>query len=47
MYEAVALKPPFRAETMEGLYEKVLKGVYPKIPSIYSKELSKLLKSLL
>jgi NIMA (never in mitosis gene a)-related kinase len=25
------LKPPFRAEDMDGLYKKVIKGVYPKI----------------
>jgi len=26
LYEAVTLKPPFRAEDMQGLYKKVLKG---------------------
>jgi NIMA (never in mitosis gene a)-related kinase len=25
------LKPPFRAEDMDGLYKKVVKGSYPKI----------------
>ncbi len=41
------LKPPFKAEDMEGLYKKIIKGVYPKISSRYSKELSMLIKSLL
>ena len=26
LYEMTTLKPPFRAEDMEGLYKKVLKG---------------------
>jgi NIMA (never in mitosis gene a)-related kinase len=26
------LKPPFRAEDMDGLYKKVVKGSYSKIP---------------
>jgi NIMA (never in mitosis gene a)-related kinase len=29
---------------MQGLYKKVLKGVYPKIPSVYSTELSQVVK---
>jgi NIMA (never in mitosis gene a)-related kinase 1/4/5 len=28
IYEMVTLKPPFRAEDMDGLYKKVIKGVY-------------------
>jgi NIMA (never in mitosis gene a)-related kinase len=32
----ITLRPPFRAEDMEGLYKKVIKGVYNKIPSQYS-----------
>ena len=47
IYEAVALKPPFKAETMEGIYKKVLKGLYPKIPSVFSHDLNRLIKSLL
>jgi NIMA (never in mitosis gene a)-related kinase len=31
LYEMTTLKPPFRAQNMEGLYKKVLKGVYPRI----------------
>lgn len=32
---------------MQGLYKKVLKGQYPKIPSVYSTDLSQMIKSLL
>jgi len=39
LYEIVTLKPPFRANDMNGLYKKVIKGAYPKIPSHYSKEM--------
>jgi hypothetical protein len=27
-----ALTPPFTAKDMKGLFAKVVKGVYPKIP---------------
>lgn len=47
VYEAITLKPPFRAEDMHKLYKKVLKGVYPKIPSEFSSELASLVKSLI
>ena len=47
LYEMVALKPPFRADGMQGLYRKVLKGYYPKIPSHFSGDLGALISSLL
>lgn len=47
MYEAISLKPPFRAEDMQGLYKKVLKGVYPRIPKQFSADLSLIVKALL
>jgi NIMA (never in mitosis gene a)-related kinase len=28
----ITLKPPFMAEDMEGLYKKVIRGIYPRIP---------------
>ena len=31
------LKPPFRAQDMNGLYKRVLKGAYPEIPKKYTK----------
>jgi NIMA (never in mitosis gene a)-related kinase len=36
LYEITTLKPPFRAEDMEGLFKKVIKGYYPKIPPHFS-----------
>lgn len=36
LYESITLKPPFRADDMAGLYKKVIKGVYPKIPTHFS-----------
>jgi len=47
LFEMVTLKPPFRAEDMNSLYKKVVKGVYPEIPKTYSKELSHMIRSLL
>lgn len=47
LYESVTLKPPFRADDMAGLYRKVIKGVYPKIPGHYSDALNKVIKELL
>ncbi len=32
---------------MQGLYNRVLKGVYPKIPSLYSTELAAMIKCML
>ena len=40
LYESVTLKPPFRADDMAGLYKKVLRGAYPKIPQHFSAELN-------
>lgn len=41
------LKPPFRAEDMDGLYKKVVKGSYQKIPDNFSKALGSVIKSML
>ncbi|CAD8166634.1 unnamed protein product [Paramecium pentaurelia] len=38
-YEMATLKPPFRAQNMEGLYKKVQKGLFERIPSKFSGEL--------
>lgn len=32
---------------MEGLYKKVIRGIYPRIPSEFSQDLSNLVRSLL
>lgn len=47
VYEMCALKPPFRAESMEGLYKKVLRGVPERIPGGYSRELAEVIRSML
>ena len=39
LYEMAALNPPFRAPNMNGLYHKILKGLYDPIPGMYSKDL--------
>ena len=41
------LKPPFRAEDMDGLYKKVIKGVYSKIGDNFSKQLGSAIKNML
>lgn len=47
LYELVTFHPPFRAEDMEGLYKKVIKGSYPKISPYYSKDMSMIIKLML
>jgi NIMA (never in mitosis gene a)-related kinase len=41
------LKPPFRAEDMDGLYKKVVKGNFQKLPSHYSVDLNNMVKMFL
>ena len=45
-YEMLTLNPPFRAETFEGLYKKVIAGKYSRINSKYSNDMNELLKLL-
>ena len=47
LYEMITLRPPFRATDMEGLYKKVTKGQYSKIPEIFSSDLSQIIQFLL
>lgn len=47
LYEMIALKPPFRASDMEGLYKKVIRGFYSRLPPEYSSDLNVVLKMLL
>ena len=47
IYEASSLKPPFRAEDMEGLYRKVIKGEFSPIPRSFSPDLHSIIASLL
>ena len=43
----IALNPPFQAKDMKGLFNKVIKGVYPKIPAMFSSDLSGMIGTLL
>jgi len=47
LYEMVALTPPFTAKDMKGLFNKVIKGVYPPIPKTYTNDLASMIASLL
>jgi len=47
LYEMITMKPPFRADDMQGLYKRVLKGVYSKIPTHYSQDLNNVVSNLL
>lgn len=47
LYESVTLQPPFKAEDMAGLYKRVTKGVFPRIPTHFSKELNNTIKALI
>ena len=33
LYETICLKVPFKAEDMQGLYKKVTRGIYSRLPS--------------
>ena len=46
-YEMLALRPPFRAENMDKLYNKVIKGEYGKIGDRYSDDMKEIIKLLL
>ena len=47
IYEMCALNPPFRAQTMEELFKRVVRGYYPDISNRYSKDLSEILKLMI
>ena len=47
LYEMITLRPPFRAQNMEGLYNKVCKGQYDKIPDKFSSDLFQVVQFLL
>jgi len=46
-FEMLALRPPFRAENMDKLYNKVVKGQYGKISERYSDDIKDIIKLLL
>lgn len=41
------LKPPFRAQDMDGLYKKVQKGAYDPLPSRLTKDLAEVIAAML
>jgi NIMA (never in mitosis gene a)-related kinase len=41
------LKPPFHAKDMEGLYKKVTRGYYQRIPTHFSQDLSNVIRGFL
>ena len=47
LYEMITLRPPFRAQDMEGLFNKVCKGQYSKIPDRFSDDLFQIIQFLL
>ena len=46
-FEMMALKPPFREENMEKLYNKVIRGQYGKISDKYSDDIKEIIKFML
>ena len=46
-YEILMLKTPFRAQSMEGLYRKVMKGKYPEISKQYSNKFDFIISNML
>ena len=47
LYEMAALRPPFKANDMNGLYKKVISASYPPIPNRYSAEFKELIAIML
>ena len=47
MYEVITLQPPFRADDMEALYRRVLRGQYNPLPQNFSKDLAHTIAMLL
>ena len=47
LYEMITLRPPFRAQNMEGLYKRVIQGRFNKIPNKFTNDLFKIVQLLL
>jgi len=47
LYELCTYRPPFEAESMEGLARKIMKGKYDPVPPGYSKDLHNMIARLL
>ena len=47
LYEIITLKTPFRSDNMEGLYSKIIKGNFSKIPNFFSNDIFSIVKLLI
>jgi NIMA (never in mitosis gene a)-related kinase len=47
LYEMLALKPPFKANDMDGLYKRIIAGKYPALPSNFSSDIANVIKGML
>jgi NIMA (never in mitosis gene a)-related kinase 2 len=47
VYELCSLNPPFQAASQNGLYNKISSGKFTRLPSRYSDELDRIVKSML
>jgi len=47
LYEMAALRPPFVASDLQGLYKKVCAGIFERIPMNYSNDLAMMINSFL
>ena len=47
IYEMITLRPPFQAKSMEELYKKVMRGIYPRISNKFSEDLSDAIKLMI
>lgn len=47
LYEMAALRPPFTAHDLSGLYKKVCAGIFDRIPFQFSNDLHTVISSLL
>ena len=47
IYEICKLQPPFRGTSLRNLFENINRGVYDPIPSMYSKDLEKVIAMML
>lgn len=47
LYEMCALQPPFNAQSLHQLAQKIIQGQYAAVPSHFSKNITVLLQSML
>ena len=47
LYEMVMLSPPFKGSDMNGLYNTIMRGVYPALSAQFSSDLGHVIKSML